>query len=184
MAEEGSIDLLVNLRVTPERSEWLEFSKNPTFPNPIAIFMRKERAIPFQSWDELKPLRGGTTIGDKFGGGFDEYLNDNLYVEKVANVSSNFRKLEAGRIDYFVTGYHLGMTWLSFHGLSDEIVALRPFVSDQWIHLGFSKRSRHVALLPEIDRRLARLAANGTLNKLLDDYIKGRIAVPRDVFLD
>ncbi len=184
MAAEGNIDLLVNLRITPERSEWLEFSKNPTFSNPIAVFMRRNKTIPLKSWDELKPLKGGATLGDAFGNGFDEYLRANLNVETIPNAYGNFRKLNYGRIDYFVTGYYMGMAWLSSAGMQDQIVALKPFISDNPIHLGFSKRSPHVILLPEIDRKLAQLAADGTLNKILNDHLKEASKIPISVFSD
>jgi polar amino acid transport system substrate-binding protein len=85
---------------TPERSQWLKFSIHPTLYNPITVFMRKENVIPFKSWDELKPLRGGVTSGDSFGNGFDEYLKENLKVEVISNMSGNFLKLNSERIDY------------------------------------------------------------------------------------
>ena len=184
MAQEGSIDLLVNLRITPERTEWLEFSKNPTFPNPIAVFMLKDKTIPFKSWEELKALQGGITIGDAFGNGFDDYLKENLKTDAIPNAYSNFRKLELGRIDYFVTGYYMGMTWLNNTGKQDKIVALKPFISNQPIHLGFSKRSPYVSLLPEIDRRLAQLAADGTLERILHEQIREASRIPASVFAD
>lgn len=182
MAQEGYIDLLVNLRITPERSAWLQFSKNPTFPNPIAVFMRKDNAVPFESWDELKSLRGGVTIGDAFGNGFDAYLKANLKVEAIPNAYSNFRKLESGRIDYFVTGYYMGMTWLVNANKQEVIVPLKPFISNHSIHLGFSRRSPHVALLPEIDRKLAQLAADGTLARILNEQILAAARIPAEVF--
>lgn len=184
MAQEGSIDLLVNVRITPERAGWLEFSRNPTFPNPIAVFMRKGKTIPLKTWDELVPLVGGIAIGDAFGNGFDEYLKAHLKVEPVANAVSNFKKLDLGRIDYVVTGYYMGMAMLHSAGMQDRITALQPFISNQPIHLGFSKRSPHVALLPEIDARLAQLAKNGTLNRILDEHLQEARKIPLSVFAE
>lgn len=184
MAEEGRIDLLVNLRVTPERSAWLEFSQNPTFPNPIAVFMRRNKTIPLKSWEELRKHVGGTTVGDAFGNGFDEYLKENLTTESSATPFSNFRKLDSGRIDYFVTGYYMGSAMLHSAGMQDRITALRPFISDQPIHLGFSKRSPHLTLLPEIDRKLAQLAADGTLNRILNERFREAQQLPISVFTE
>ena len=184
MAKRGEIDMLVNLRITPERSEWLRFSKNPTFFNPIAVFMRKEKAIPFKSWDELRGLRGGATLGDAFGNGFDEYLKANLDVEVIHNMSGNFLKLNSGRIDYFVSGYYMGLAWLSQARLNDRIVALSPPVSSTYIHLGFSKRSPHLNALPEIDQHLARLGADGTLERILKKNSKLFENQPLPVFVE
>ena len=182
MAKRGEIDLLVNLRITPERSEWLQFSQQPTFYNPIVVFMRRERAIPFKSWDELKPLRGGVTIGDAFGNGFDEYLKAQLSVEAIPNMSGNFHKLESDRIDYFVSGYYMGLAWLAQAGFGERIVALQPPISQNYIHLAFSRLSPHRHLLPGIDRRLAALNADGTLDRLLKEQLAIFSAQPRAVF--
>ena len=184
MAQQGSIDLLVNLRITPERSQWLTFSQNPTFPNPIAIFMREDKAIPLKTWEELVPLVGGITIGDAFGNGFDEYLKDRLKIEPISNAANNFRKLDLGRIDYFVTGYYMGLAMIRSAGMQDRIVALKPFVSNQPIHLGFSKHSPHTALLPEIDRRLAQLAKDGTLSRILESHIQEAHRIPFSAFYE
>lgn len=184
MAKRGEIDMLVNLRITPERSQWLEFSRNPTFFNPIAIFMRKDKAIPFHSWDELKSLRGGATLGDAFGNGFDEYVKANLEVEVISNVSGNFLKLDSGRIDYFVSGYYMGEAWLSQAGFQDRIVALNPMISKTSIHLGFSKLSPHLGTLPEIDQHLARLGADGTLDRMLAAHSKAFSSHPVSVFAE
>lgn len=172
MAKRGELDMLVNIRVTPERQKWLEFSTNATFPNPIVVFMRKDKAIPLKSWDELKALQGGATLGDAFGTEFDEYLAKNLKVEVISNMSGNFAKLNLGRIDYFVSGYYMGLAFLSRLDYGGSIVALNPPVSNTPIHIAFSKLSPHREVLPEIDRSLAKLSADGTLNKLLKTYLQ------------
>lgn len=184
MAKRGEIDLLLNLRITPERSKWLKFSSHPTFFNPIVVFMREDHAIPFKSWHELKPLRGGVTLGDAFGNGFDEFLKDHLATEAIPNMSGNFRKLDSGRIDYFVSGYYMGLAWLSNAGLQGRIGALTPPVSATSIHLGFSQLSPHRGLLPEIDRKLAILGADGTLARLLAESLKKYSDTPQAVFAE
>lgn len=168
MAKDGRIDVLVNIRITPERSEWLEFSKNPTFPNPIAIFMLEEKAVPLKSWEELLPLRGGIAKGDYFGNGFDQYLRESLQWIEVPAAGNAFQMLSANRIDYFVSGKYMGLAWLGRNPQSQKIVPLDTLVSDNWIHLGFSKKSAHLDLLPSIDRCLEKLRLNGMLEVLLD----------------
>ena len=172
MARRGEIDMLANIRVTADRSSWLDFSNNPTFPNPIVVFMRKNKVISFKSWDELKPLQGGVTLGDAFGNGFDEYLKKNLKVEVARKMSGNSMKLKAGRIDYFVSGYYMGMAYLAHAEYREEIAALSPPISNNSIHLGFSKLSPHRGVLPEIDRNLARLGSDGTLNRMLKTHLE------------
>lgn len=182
MAKNGEIDLLLNLRITEERSTWLEFSKNPTFYNPIVIFMHKDDVIPFASWDELIPLKGGTALGDTYGNGFDEYLTKNLTTEPAKSMAENFKKLDSGRLDYFVSGYYMGIAWLNSAELVDHIVALKPPVSNNYIHLGFSKKSSHLSLLSEIDEKLLALNEEGTLEALLEKYLKEFVDMPIEEF--
>ena len=94
MAEKGELDLLVSLRITPERSKYLKFTSHRAFPNPIVVFARKDRQFPYKSWKDLKSLKGGVALGDTFGGGFDEYWKNEIHVEVAP--SMNFLKLEAG----------------------------------------------------------------------------------------
>lgn len=171
MAKEGKIDLLVNLRFTKQRAEWLSFSKSPTFYNPIVVFMLKEKSLPLNSWDELRSLRGGISLGDTYGNGFDEYLAKNLHTEAAGTMVENFNKLKSHRIDYFVSGYYMGMAWLSSAGLTNRIVASKNIISNNDIYLGFSKKSNYQSLLPQIDINLAKLEKSGALNKLLRKYL-------------
>ena len=57
-ARPRNIDLLVNLRITPERENYLDFTTYRAFPNPIAIFVRKDSKIKFEKWIELKTYIG------------------------------------------------------------------------------------------------------------------------------
>ncbi|QEM68548.1 transporter substrate-binding domain-containing protein [Geobacter sp. FeAm09] len=69
LAEQGKIDLMVSLRITPERSAYLKFTTHRAFPNPIVVFVRKDRPFHYASRADLKAYRGGISFGDTFGGG-------------------------------------------------------------------------------------------------------------------
>lgn len=53
----------------------------------------------------------------------------------------NFEKLDAGRIDWFVTGLYLGQAYLATHPTAHPILILSPPISTGDIHFGFSKVS-------------------------------------------
>lgn len=179
LAKEGLIDLLVNIRITEERSQWLDFSANPTFPNPIAVFMIRGKTVPLESWDELRPLRGVVASGDNFGNGFDEFLRLHLAFTEAPSMVNAFMMLDAERADYFVSGKFMGLAWLARNKTRHELVPLENLVSNNWIHLGFSKKAPHPEILEAMDRRLAELQADGTLERLLkkalEDYRTARL---------
>lgn len=171
LAEEGKIDLLVSLRITPERSRYLVFTTHRAFPNPIVVFVRKDQAFAFTSWDELKSRRGGVSLGDTFGGGFDEYWKRELNVDVASNMENNFRKLEAGRIDYFVTGKYVGEAYFAISPPCKALIALDPPVSDQDIHFGFSRLSPCAALVKQVSANLAKLDGQGVPDQLLKKHL-------------
>jgi len=172
MAAAGEIDLLLSLRITPERSAYLDFAAHRAFPNPIAVFVRRGSPISVKDWANLAPFTGGVSLGDTFGGGFDEYLRDHLSVESAPTMIENFRKLRAGRIDYFVSGYYMGQSYLAAAGLDAEIVALHPFVSNLDIHFAFSKKSPWTKLLPQVSAALAELDRKGALESILQKHLE------------
>lgn len=171
LAADGEIDLLLSLRITPERAESLAFTTHRAFPNPIAVFVRKNSPIKVDKWSALKPYVGGVSLGDTFGGGFDDYWKTQLNVETAPSLVENFEKLRLARIDYFVSGYYMGLSYLAAAGLSGDIVALRPFISDQDIHFAFSKKSPWLRLLPTVSAALAELDSEGVLEALLNKHL-------------
>ncbi|MBN2659621.1 MAG: transporter substrate-binding domain-containing protein [Spirochaetales bacterium] len=171
LAEEGEIDLLMPLRITPERSEYLNFLPNSAFHNPIVIFKLKSRDISVTEFSDLKPYVGGVSRGDTFGGGFDEYWRSELTMKVVDTMAQNFMILDLGRIDYFVTGYYTGMTYLKKNNLDTRIEAMDFKISDVYIHFGFSKMYKDKAVMDYINDRLGELNETGEPDSLLMKYI-------------
>lgn len=167
LAEQGEIDLLLSLRITPERQEYLDFTTYRAFPNPIVLFVKKGNPIYFDKWDDLKDYVGGVSLGDTFGGGFDEYWKKELKIEKASDMQENFKKLLNGRIDYFVTGYYMGMAYIKANDLEEEIFSLDKNISNMDIYFGFSKKSNKKFLLAEISKKLEELDKKGVPDKLL-----------------
>ncbi len=172
LAEQGEIDLLVSLRITPERSRYLRFTSSQAFPNPIVVFARKDRPFAFNSWQDLKGRRGGISSGDTFGNGFDEYWRAELTIEEAKNMECNFEKLEAGRIDYFVTSKYVGEAYAASRPLKHGIVVLGKPISTQGIHFGFSRHSPCAALVEQVSRRLQELDRKGLPEQLLQKYLR------------
>lgn len=173
LAERGEIDLILSLRITPERSRYLTFATARAFPNPIVVFVRKDRAFPFTSWADLKGRRGGISMGDTFGGGFDEYWRAELLMEEAKDMDGNFKKLHAGRIDYFVTSRYVGEAHAASRPEMADIVPMGEPISEQDIHFGFSSRSPCAALAGYVSRRLRELDRRGVSAQMLKDHLQG-----------
>ncbi|MDC7717365.1 transporter substrate-binding domain-containing protein [Vogesella sp. DC21W] len=169
-AENGQIDIILPLRINADRARYLRFSQTPAFENPIAVFVRKDKHILYDGWHSLKSYRGGISLGDIFGDGFDEYLAAYLTVETASDMASNFRKLELGRIDYFVTGRYVGMAYLKKRQLADIITDLPNPVSVSKIHIGFGKFVPD-DVINDIDKALRKMADSGASTALLKKWV-------------
>ena len=119
-AERGAIDMVVSLKNIPERRDYLEFTSNVAFANPIAVFVPRASNFKYAKWQDLKGKRGGVTLGNKFGNGFDEFMDAQLTTDAAPTPESNFKKMALGRIDYFITGFYTGMAYILEHDLETE----------------------------------------------------------------
>lgn len=171
-AEFGEIDLVVSLKPTPEREVYLEFTRSPSFPNPMAVFAAHARPLKFDAPQDLVGKRGGRSAGDRFGDAFDRFAEKHLTLEDTDSLDVNFNKLAAGRIDYVVTGLYTGRAHLLRAGLSERIAALPHPVNEGFIHHGFSRRSPCASLAAAVDARLAAAQRSGLAARLLEEALQ------------
>lgn len=175
-AEAGEVDIVTTLKITPEREKYLAFVPTPAFLNPISIFVLRDAAFTYREWRDLVGKHGGITRGNKFGGGFDEFMASHLDVEEADDLNLNFKKLQARRIDYFITGLHAGLAYLEQTGMTNEFVVLDKPVSTTSNYVAFSKASACVRYVSAFDAQLAVLVRSGATRAILDESLTN---VPR-----
>lgn len=166
-AKAGEIDVVTTLKDTPERRSFLSYPTTPAFANPIVIYVARGQVFAYAKWSDLIGRQGGMTLGNVFGGGFDEYLEAKLKVEAANTPEINFGKLELGRIDYFITGLYTGAATLVRLGKEDRFTTLMPPVTETANYVAFVKASPCSAYLPAFDRRLAELVRAGVVEKIV-----------------
>ncbi|OFA00352.1 ABC transporter substrate-binding protein [Duganella sp. HH101] len=156
----GKVDLVATLKIQPERERYLDFVRTPAFPNPVAVFVRRQRAFLFNTWQDLASHKGGIALGNTFGQQFSEFAAAHLQLEESGTADSNFRKLGLGRIDYFVSGLFTGEAWLARHDVGAQLMAMRPFLAEDKNYYAFSKASPCARYLDAFEARLKELVAN------------------------
>ena len=172
LAEQGDIDLIATLKKTPEREIFLAFPTTPALPNPVAVFALQGHKFAYRRKEDLISLRGGITRGNRFGEGFDDFLSARLTVEEADSPENNFRKLEAERIDYYITGYYTGMAFLLKSDAERKFTALRPYLTDTPNYFGFSRRSKCAELLGAFDARLIQLKKSGAIDQIIKQNLQ------------
>ncbi len=166
-ARDGTIDLITELKNTPERMDYLAFPSTPIFVNPVAVFTRHDSNLVYRNWEDLIGRRGAITLANKFGGGFDEFLERELTIERPPRIELGFAMLAQQRIDYFVTSYYPGLGYMIDSGREAEFVARQPYVTASDNFIGLSRASPCIARLNDIDRVLAELVESGEVQRIV-----------------
>lgn len=172
LAERGELDMVATLKKTPEREQFLLFPKTAALSNPVAVFQARDRAFSFQSRQDLVGHRGGITRGNRFGGDVDDFIRASLEIEEADTPESNFNKLKVGRIDYFLTGYFVGMAFLLKRSDEASFVVPSSYLADTPNYLALTLKGACADRLDAIEAKLAQLKKSGAL----DEIIKANLA--------
>lgn len=179
VAEAGGIDMVVTLKITPERERFLAFVQPAAFPNPVAVYVERERAFIFRDRNDLKQRRGGIALGNKFGLDFEQYAVANLQLDEAGTIESNFRKLAIGRIDYYIVGLYTGETWLARHKQSEQFIAMRPFLAADQNYIAFVRGSACMQHFAAFEARLKELVKGGANLSILNANLQ-QLGIPLD----
>lgn len=168
-AELGDIDIVAELKKAPDREVFLAFPPTPIFVNPVAVFTHRSRNLKLRKREDLVGLRGGIVFANRFGGGLDGFLAERLSVEEVPRLDLGLKMVELDRLDYFITGYYPGMTYLLDRGWETTYTAQRPFIVATDNFVGIARRSRCFAQLAGLDAALAEMERDGEIDRLFND---------------
>jgi len=167
-AEAGEIDVVAELKKTEERERFMLFSSTPIFVNPVAVFTHRNRDLKLSRPQDLIGLHGGMVIANQFGGDLDRLVKEELTIEEVPRLDLGLGMVEADHLDYFITSYYPGMTYLLDHGWEQIYTIQRPYLVATDNFIGISRRSACVDRLAPLDAALAKMAKSGEIKRLFD----------------
>lgn len=169
--EHGKVDIMCGLYLTEARKAFAEFSV-PFSDDPVTVFVWHDRAFSFADWSDLEGKVFGDIIGASRGKAFDRWRSNNATTQYVSSHEQNIKKLERGRIDCFVTSYHLGMMKIKEQGYVGRVIPLKAPVSINRLRYGISKKSAAIKYLPQINQRIHELRADGTIDAIIQKHLE------------
>lgn len=172
-AKDGSVDVIVAAYKTTEREAYMDYSIAYT-NDPVAIFVKKGNAFPFESWTELISKKGVVTIGDSYGNAFDTFVKESLNVVEVSEVDSAFAKIIDGSADYFVYALYSGQNAIKNSNISNEVESLANYVSSEDFYITISKKSPLVKYLEQVNALITKYKGDGTIDSLINAYNSGK----------
>ncbi len=169
-ARSGQIDVITSAYINAERLEYMDYTV-PFMKDPNVVFVWKGKAFPFTTWDDLIGKVGTANRGESYEEKFDTFAAEKLKIERVTQTVQNLQKLEAGRVDYFLSGLYPGLAVAAIEGYDDKIEALPTPVVTADFYMTFSKKSKYTYLIPQVNKIIERCKAKGLIDKWLKDYL-------------
>lgn len=174
----GRADIVVAAYRNREREQQFAFSGQYVVADPIVLFVRRDRAFAFHDWDDLRGRTVGLLLGDSFGERFDRFAESAFTVERVSSGVQNVRKLVLGRIDFMPIGRDSGRLQSRRLDYDEHVMALPQPLVTEYYHVAVRRGSALEAVLPEIDRRLAALHADGSIERRAREQAERYLAEP------
>ncbi len=168
----GAVDGIMILIKNPEREEYIDYTEPVLIVRGLlwSAANREEGAVSLESLAGLKDYKVGVTRGYSYGHEFDELLKT-LNVD-VANADLfSFRKLLTGRIDVFPANEIVAKgLFKQYPDLRGKFVHSEEAFVEWVLHMGISKQSHLVSMIPEINRVLSDMKKSGSINEAVRCY--------------
>ena len=168
-ARSGEVDMLVAAYKTTERLGYMVYS-DPYTTDPVAIFVAKGKAFPFNDWNVLIPKKGIAMVGDSYGQEFDDFAAKNLVLTRVTTSAEAFDLVASGKADYLLYSLYAGDDYLKKTGGASQFESLPKFVDEEFFYITISKKSPYVTYLNLLNQQLAKYKADGTITALINQY--------------
>jgi PAS domain S-box-containing protein len=159
----GDADALIQINPTEERKKIYDFS-DPLLESHFSIFTRADTA-------GINGLSGleGLRVGVEKGGLPQSLLEPDPQVRLtiIPNFTDGFRQLNEGSVDAVVVDYRVGSYFLAENNIRNIRVSGEPVASS---NSSIAVKKGNARLLNEINNALRNIRADGTYQKIIDDW--------------
>ncbi len=167
--EQGSYDGIPMLLKTPEREAYLAYSDPFMVGRNLlwSVADAQGQAFQWTSIDDLRGKRIGIVMDYSYGEQFDSlFRQGTLDSVQARNADNLFKLLANGRVDLAMASEAVGFLYAGQIKDARILPAAKPTDTDIY-HIGISRKSWAVELLPEINRVIAELSAEGFIDRVV-----------------
>ena len=169
---QGEWDGTIIWTPTPERKRLMDYS-DPVFVETMNFFHLKSYPFEWKTYDDLKGIRIGATLGYNYG---EEFKNaeksGKINVDWSSGDEINFKKIVGKRIDIFPVELIAGYSFVEKYLKPDDISLIThhpKHLKKDTYHLLFSKEiERNRQMIKLFNRGLNRLRKSGKLQEYLN----------------
>ncbi|KXI28475.1 hypothetical protein AX660_15390 [Paraglaciecola hydrolytica] len=168
ITQEGNADMMVSIRKTPEREEYLHFLSRPFSSNnlPVRFYQLKTNRHVINAYEDISSLDIGVLRGATYFERFDHDLA--LHKIPLTNHNQLIEMLLKGRIDTFL-GREVSIQALTDKTTYEQQMKMAPYIYIKRFdaYIAVSKRSPLAPRVNELSKALSELLDSGELDKLL-----------------
>ncbi len=180
MMETGQADIIIGVIQTPEREAYIKFLSTPhrSHSSDRVFYVRAGDASRIKKYSDLYSLNIGIANGSAQFRQFDE--DTRLHKETAPDNVANFHKLLLHRVDAVVLAEDQAAALRSEMHLQSQLEPALLHIPDHGTRsVGVSRRSKAMALLPELEKAMRDMRSDGTLAALYDQYYFKRYGLSR-----
>ena len=167
---QGKIDVTAGAYFTDERQLLYQYS-DPFYADEIMVFQHADRRFGYSKIDDLKGYHGARPHGGSLGNKLDTYSAQQLDLMYSPTNDHIFDLLLAGHVDYVLLARYDGVATLRKLGMQDLIIPVEPPVAKNPVYLMFSRNSPCLEHVERINKLIAELGNNGTLQEWIDYHL-------------
>ncbi|MBY0413902.1 MAG: ABC transporter substrate-binding protein [Bdellovibrionales bacterium] len=169
----GRIDMLLPPYKTNDRLALYNYSANAFMMDETAVFVKKGREFPFESFKDLLNYKGTAIINDSFGSLFDEFDKKNGNITRLPTTEQCFRFVEKDRARFVIAGVNSGFAALTKLKQEKDFVILPKRIIATGLYAPIALKSKWNT--PEINaflkKKFEEYNQNGTIKVLEKKYI-------------
>ena len=175
--KQGTYDLSPSWSKSSIREAEVIFS-DPLYKMYHVFFHLKSRPFKWTSFNDLKGLRVGATIGYFYGDSFANSIKENIFtVEYAPSDNINFKKLARNRLAIFpanvLTGYHLAKKSLTPQEFSLLTNDPKPLAPPSYHFAVATKNQKGAHIMQLFNRGLEKLKKSGKFDQYLNESKSG-----------
>lgn len=170
MLEKGSADALFSANYTEARTEFAYYPEEMLVQSPWVMWARKDSGLKYDSLDDLKGKRVGLVRGYSYTPEFWDFIKKHASYEEVSNDVMNFKKLNAGRVDYVLAELGNGLYLAGKLGLNRIIPLKNNPVKTDGLYIIFNKKNVSRQLVDRFSDELKKFKRESLYRNLHDQY--------------
>lgn len=172
LVEQGVVDGVINLYMTPERQKVLDYCSEPLFSERVFLFTRSGSGIQWNGdFSSIAGRRLGVALGFSYGTRADAAkASGKLNILEFYTLQENIKALMDGKVDVVLSDIDVARSLARSVGKEAMLVALSPVVENVYSYVAFSKLRHLQPLRDRLDGVLRTMRENGEIALLVQQY--------------